>query len=221
MVNGQLVCGGTVIASSYVLTAAHCVSGVAPASIFLFLGRNNIQLGAEPGSVVQTVAVVTVHPSYNPTSFEFDFAILQMSSPVAFTTAVQPACIPAGGTSANPYTGVLAVISGWGSLQESPTVPATTLQAAIVTVLPPGFCGATTSSPLPSQMCAFGLFKDACQGDSGGPMSYLDGSSYYVIGVTSFGTGCARPAFPGGYARVTAVSDWIKATILNTQCSPL
>ena len=56
---------------------------------------------------------------------------------------------------------------------------------------------------------------DSCQGDSGGPLAWRvsSGQPWILIGLTSFGIGCARPRAPGVYARVYPQLSWISSTM--------
>jgi len=105
--------------------------------------------------------------------------------------------------------GVLVDISGWGStVSGGNTVD--TLRAASVPIVSDSSCG----SPLvygsefdpASMVCAGNLEEggiDTCQGDSGGPLeSPLEGGGYRLVGITSWGIGCAEPFAPGVYTRI-------------------
>lgn len=86
------------------------------------------------------------------------------------------------------------------------------LRRAEVPVVTDEACRASYETYRPSMMVCAGYEAggiDTCQGDSGGPL-VVDG---IVIGSTSFGTGCARPAMYGVYSRVINYLDDIRAQL--------
>ena len=65
-------------------------------------------------------------------------------------------------------------------------------------------------------ICAGEAGKDSCQGDSGGPMVGTNKAGETVlVGVVSWGIGCAQEGYPGVYARVAYFLDWLQETIAN------
>ena len=78
------------------------------------------------------VSKIRGHPRYSYEEADYDFSILFLSSPLTFSSAVAPVCLPASTQSL--YTGQVATVTGWG-LTSSGGSPASTLQEAEVEVI--------------------------------------------------------------------------------------
>merc|ERR1719384_609153 len=203
-------CGGTLITSQHVLTAAHCTAGSSPSNIAVLVGEHRID---DNSFTRLSLSAITDHPGYNSGTLDNDFSILTLSSPVTFSNTVKPACLP---SSTSDYAGQVAVVSGWGTFSSGGNQP-TVLNDVSVTVQSNQDCNSAYGGDITSNMiCAADAGKDSCQGDSGGPMTVLEGGRYSLVGVVSWGYGCANPSYPGVYARVTAQMDWIKANSAQT-----
>merc|ERR1712001_167054 len=202
-------CGGTLISSTHVLTAAHCTQSDA-SSIRVILGEHNI---ADSDFNRVDVAEIINHPNYNPQTTDNDYAILRLANPVTFTNEVSPACLPAD--LSNTFAGVLATVTGWGTLSSGGSQP-TVLQEVDVTVTTNTECNNAYGSITANMVCAADSGKDSCQGDSGGPMIAPENGRQALIGVVSWGRGCAFEGFPGVYARVTEKMHWILANTAGT-----
>lgn len=88
-----------------------------------------------------------------------------------------------------------------------------TLRAAIVPIVNQAYCNKQYDGAITPRMICAGIQeggKDSCQGDSGGPLVDENNGNLRLVGVVSFGRGCAQPNYPGVYARVTSVRKWIK-----------
>jgi len=219
-------CGGTLISSTHVLTAAHCTvhrgtTRKLPASdVRVLLGEHNVT-DREFNRV--DVAEIINHPNYNPTTVDNDYAILRLAKPVSFTKKVSPACLPDDLTST--YEGTLATITGWGLLRDEGRAP-NVLQEVDVTAITNAKCQSEfpRSQIFPdtitkNMLCASAPGKDSCQGDSGGPLIAPENGRQALIGIVSWGWGCAGSwgkEWPGVYARVTEQMDWILTNTAGT-----
>ena len=203
-------CGGSVIATNWVLTAAHCMVDTAPGDIQVVVGRTNL----EDTSSGQTLAVdrIVVHPDYEDTA-TFDAALVHT------TTAMSAPTIPLVpvGDDTLEQDGAPLTVSGWGTeFFGSPFIPAQ-MKAVDVEAVADENC--TTNGLMgfqpDSEMCAETLGGDSCQGDSGGPLfgTLADGRQAQV-GIVSYGLGCATPEFPGVYGEVnnSSIHDFITST---------
>jgi len=210
-------CGGTLISSTHVLTAAHCTVDTAATSIKVVIEAHNIT-DSELNSV--DIAEIINHPNYEPhNSHNNDYSILRLAKPVTFTKKVSPVCLPADLSAT--YAGVRATVTGWGTLS-SGGPSSDVLQEVDVTVAINAECNSAYASKgytiTSNMVCAGDSGKDSCKGDSGGPLITSENDRQALIGVVSWGLpgGCAIDGFPGVYSRVTEKMSWILENTAGT-----
>ena len=135
-----------------------------------------------------------------------------------FTKAISPACLPVNDN--DQFVNASAIASGWGKLFMDGPMPVV-LNYVDLSVLSNSNCGSNLNIDN-YHLCATGLNKygdltDTCEGDSGGPLVTQVDGRWTLIGVVSYGNNCSEPSYPGVYARVTSVLDWI---LQETQIAP-
>jgi hypothetical protein len=208
-------CGGTLIARWQFLTAAHCVvdgadTALPPANFFVFMGDNDITApNAAEGFF--NVTAVDVHAGYDGFSHRNDLALLTLVRPAPF----QPLRVIRTDEAAKWAPGTMARIIGWGTTSYGGTTSNVLLEAD-APMRADSVCQSLDSyGPTffaDSMVCAGDGTTDTCQGDSGGPLMVPDGGLFVLVGVTSWGFGCADPDYPGVYARLGApgLNQWVR-----------
>ena len=212
-------CGASLINSSWALTAAHCVAGETASTLVVELGMHNIQ-GSNPFRQTKTLSQIIVHPQYNSNTQDYDMALLHFTTPATINSAVAPITLAASTDTALYAAGVNAIVSGWGTTSSGGAV-SYTLRKATVPIVSNATCSTNYGGGITARMVCAGLPQggvDSCQGDSGGPLFVNDGSTPKLVGVVSWGEGCALAGKPGVYSNVMNLRSWIAGYVpLTTQ----
>lgn len=210
-------CGGSIINSNLILTARHCCINTAtnqahPREIFIVnAGTSNSKKGGT-GSEVKNVIPYPMYSKKN-----IDACILVLKHPLTYSTKIQRIDVATEDTLSsdvdgpyNTFKNTKCTTVGWGRISENgpqskelryvdlPLVTFDDCNEKLKTA------GVDVSR---FELCTYScLHKDTCQGDSGGPL-VCDG---ILVGITSWGIGCARKCLPSVWSRVDLCSDWIK-----------
>lgn len=213
------LCGASVIHQYWVITAAHCVEEgnqvIDASNITVGVGSSNSYAGLfGSGGDEYEVQEVISHSNYGWNGN--DIALLRLKEPIEFNDNVQPISIicseqvDAGAQD----VGVITTITGWGNTSQGGS-GSDILQYIEVPVISPNDPGLGNNISINNNNEFFaGLVDggaDSCQGDSGGPVAVrnAEDTEWLLIGITSWGYGCAQDGYPGVYTKVSNYINWI------------
>merc|ERR1711874_36749 len=236
---GTFICGGTLVASKYIISAAHCMVGdqgkVRESDIQVTLGEHNLRKRNE-GPLAELdlqVQKLVVHPDYNNLGSGNDISLLYLAQEVDLATYT-PACLPTYFDShrqrhghshrhrhshshrhRHSFAGVEALAVGWGRTSNRRHSGSDVLKQVKLMVVDEPTCQAALRDYYitPDMICAGGARgKDTCNGDSGGPLTYKFHDQLILIGDTSWGTleGCGRAGKYGVYGRISYFRPWFE-----------
>jgi secreted trypsin-like serine protease len=202
--DGYQFCGGTLVAADKVITAAHCAGAYNVDDIRVVAGREDKR--ATDGVTVK-VAARWIHPDFVEVVGGNDVAVLTLATPVEYT----PLPIADEKDMDLYEAGTLGKILGWGRTADGGPTSRYLLKAE-VPIIPDTRCAAAYQAFSAESMVCAGYPDggvDSCQGDSGGPM-IVNGK---LVGIASWGEGCAAAGKPGVYTRVAVYAAAIAGQV--------
>ncbi|XP_076850504.1 trypsin-3-like [Brachyhypopomus gauderio] len=200
---GYHFCGGSLISSLWVVSAAHCYKS----RIEVRLGEHNIEVSEGTEQFISSAKVIR-HPGYNSGNLDNDIMLIKLSKAATINSYVRTVALPTSCAAA----GTTCLISGWGNTSPSGSNYPDNLMCLQAPILSDSSCSNSYPFQITANMFCAGFLeggKDSCQGDSGGPVV----CNNQLQGIVSWGAGCAQRNKPGVYTKVCNYKNWISDTM--------
>ncbi|XP_061395293.1 trypsin-1-like [Musca vetustissima] len=201
-------CGGSIINRRTVITAAHCLASTSATVLKVHVGEKTRNV---VDGLIFDVLNTHYHQQWTAETQDYDVGLVRIEGWFTYSPSVQPIKLASSKTKIKD--GHYATVLGWGYTSDWGP-PAEQLRMAQVPIVKQSTCNRQMGGLITKRMICAGFKNggvDACQMDSGGPLVYQSN----LIGIVSWGVGCAQRKKPGVYARVTELLPWIKQTLQN------
>lgn len=215
-------CGGAIISERLVLTAAHCIDHLRKTEFAVVVGEHDTSVSHAKEQIFPVENFI-IHPKFKSTKGGSDIALVKLATVngkgIVFDDVAQPICLPSSESDYKP--GTWCSVSGWGMQKPaSEDTVSNILKVASVPLISSEICNKKevygnqlNSNSFPDGMLCAGFLEggtDACRGDSGGPLACSVNGQFQLLGLVSWGDGCADKNKPGVYTKTLHYLNWIQ-----------